>query len=328
MACADGGCLKIRTRIAPTPSGYLHLGNAWSFVLTWLAARSEGGDIHLRIDDLDAARFREEYLEDVFASLRWLGLDWDGGPRDAAEFRAVHSQRFRIDRYREVLGAERLQASLYACVCSREQARRDAEKAGRPTLYAGTCRDRGLDLNTEDHALRHRVSKGAVKMRDETGGVSTLHPERDVGDFVVRQKNGDPGYQLASVVDDEDMHINFIVRGFDLMPSTGAQLCLARTLEWQGFPQARFWHHTLVLNDAGEKLSKSEGAESLKALREKFPDPSPIYRFFARYMGMDPRDKFSARDLLAGFRVEKVATMPLKLSEFFRESGVQMSVEP
>ena len=92
-----------RTRFAPTPSGYLHLGNAWSLALTWLLARSRGGSIHLRIDDLDAARLRPEYLEDIFASLEWLGLDWDGGPRDPADFLARHSQRLRLDRYRAAL---------------------------------------------------------------------------------------------------------------------------------------------------------------------------------------------------------------------------------
>ena len=92
--------MKSRTRIAPTPSGYLHPGNAWSFLLTWLLARRDGGSIHLRIDDMDTARFRPEYIEDIFASLEWLGLDWDTGPRSLTEIQSTHSQHLRLERYR------------------------------------------------------------------------------------------------------------------------------------------------------------------------------------------------------------------------------------
>jgi len=316
---------QIRTRIAPTPSGYLHLGNAWSFVLTWLAARSQGGRISLRIDDLDAARFRDEYLEDIFVSLRWLGLDWDGGPRDAAEFKSAHSQRRRLERYQEALGRLRSARSVYACRCSREEVRRaaSASASGNPGLYAGTCRNQDLDPESEGSALRYRAFPGTVRVRDEGGGVFELHSNREIGDFIVRQRNGDPSYQLASVVDDEDLRINFVVRGMDLTPSTGAQLSLAKSLGLKTVPQARFWHHVLMLDNAGEKLSKSNSksadANSLSALREKFPDAAPLYRFFSRYLGVDPAGVISARDLLSGFRIEKVATLPLRLSDFWRE---------
>ena len=313
--------MKIRTRFAPTPSGYLHLGNAWSFLLTWLAARSQGGSVCLRIDDLDAARFRDEYLEDIFASLRWLGLDWDGGPRDAAEFKAAHSQRLRLKRYREALEVLRSRGGVYACLCSREQARRDAEAAGRPALYPGTCRNRKLNLEGEGRALRYRVPPETVRARDESGRAFELHPERDMGDFLLRQKNGDPGYQLASVVDDEDLRVNFVVRGLDLMPSTGAQLILAGNLGWGNLSHARYWHHSLVLNDAGIKLSKSGNAESLHVLRQRFPNPQLVLHFFARRMGIQPEGIMSARDFISGFSVEKVIAMPLKLSDFRRESG-------
>jgi len=318
---------RLRTRIAPTPSGYLHLGNAWSFVLTWLAARSQGGHVSLRIDDLDAARFREEYLEDIFASLRWLGLDWEGGPQNAAEFKTAYSQRQKLSRYREALSALYASKSVYACRCSREETRRDAEVTGRPGVYAGTCRNQDLDPEGAGVALRFRPSPGGVHMRNEGGGTFELHPHRDVGDFIVRQRNGDPSYQLASVVDDEDLRINFVVRGLDLMPSTGAQLCVAQTLGWESLPKARFWHHVLVLDDAGGKLSKSnlgsKDLESLRALREKFPDPAPLYRFFSRHLRIEPEGVASARDLLSGFRMEKVATLPLRLSDFWRENHEQ-----
>ena len=311
--------MKLRTRIAPTPSGYLHLGNAWSFVLTWLAARSQGGKIHLRIDDLDAARYRDEYLEDIFETLHWLGLDWDSGPQSAEEFKVAYSQRLRLVRYQEALDALQAQRKLYACSCSREQIRCDAEAAGL-RVYPGTCRDKDLKLDEDNHALRIRI-RDSVKVRDESGKVFDLHPERDMGDVVLRQKNGDPSYQLASVLDDEDAAVNFVVRGLDLMPSTGAQLALAHSLELKTLQQARFWHHALVSDDLGGKLSKSEGAESLRAIREKFSEPEILLRFFSRHMGIAADEIRSIHDLISGFRMEKVATMPLKLSDFLRESG-------
>src|SRR5690606_41991801 len=111
------------TRIAPTPSGLLHLGNAWSFTLTWLAARAAGGHVWLRIDDLDAARAQDEYLEDIFASLRWLGLDWDAGPRDLADFEAAHSPQSRLDRFRATVDILKGNGRAYACSCTRSQLR-------------------------------------------------------------------------------------------------------------------------------------------------------------------------------------------------------------
>jgi glutamyl/glutaminyl-tRNA synthetase len=211
----------LRTRIAPTPSGLLHLGNAWSFVLTWLAARSAPtasgrGRIHLRIDDLDAARTQDAFLEDIFASLRWLGIDWDGGPRDVAEFKAAHSQRLRLDRYRAAVEKLKVHEMVYACDCSRAQIRLSGP------VYPGTCRLRSLDFEQPDHSVRFAVPSGVVALRDADGGAFVLHPARDPGDFVVVRRDGDPAYHLASVIDDTDLGVNFVVRGLDLRPSTCA----------------------------------------------------------------------------------------------------------
>jgi glutamyl-tRNA synthetase len=301
------------------------VGNAWSFVLTWLKARSEGGTVHLRIDDLDAARFRDEYLEDIFESLRWLGLDWDSGPGDAADFQASWSQRHRLNRYREALQALRAAGHVYPCGCSREQIRRDAEAAGTsPFLYPGTCRHKhpegGNEGGDPGTSLRYRMPAGPSRARDAEGAAFDLRPDRDIGDFVLLQKNGDPSYQLASVADDEETGINFVVRGLDLLPSTGAQLSLAAALGFRGFSRARFWHHALVLGDAGEKLSKSAlsspGAESLRQLRARFAEPAPVYRFFGEALGIPGAQ--AARDLLPGFHWTRVPTMPLYLRDFRR----------
>lgn len=327
--------MKRRTRLAPTPSGYLHAGNAWSFALTWLLARSRGGSIHLRIDDLDTARLRPEYLEDIFASLAWLGIDWDTGPRSPEDFLAHHSQRLRLGRYREAL--DRLMAqppgpdglpAVFACACSREQVKRAAAVPG---IYPGTCRALRLNPTTEGMALRMHVPEAeTVEARDTVAGTLRLAPGRETGDFVVRQKNGDPAYQLASVVDDEDLDLDLIVRGRDLLTSTGAQLALARRLGATGFPAAEFLHHgLLVRGSSGEdgKLSKSsmgaggalvppEGPgrpdeTSLKALRARFGSPAPILRFFAGLLGQPSRAVETFADLLDGFDPARIPLKPI-----------------
>jgi glutamyl-tRNA synthetase len=163
-----------------------------------------------------------------------------------------------------------------------------------------------------------------VAARDESGGAFALHPARDMGDFVLRRRGGDPAYQLASLLDDVAHGVDFVVRGLDLMPSTGAQLALAAALDLPEFARVRFWHHELVRDEAGDKLSKSRGAESLAALRDRFPDPAPLFQWFAMAMGR-PREPggsatsvTSARDLLEGFDPARVPVAPLRLSDFWR----------
>lgn len=316
-----------RTRFAPTPSGFLHAGNAWSLLLTWLSARSRGGSIHLRIDDLDAARFREEYLEDVFSALDWLGLDWDTGPRDAADFRAGFSQRSRLKAYAEALEAlcGRVTAegpAVYACACSREKARRDSESAGLNGLYAGTCRDAGIPMR-EGFPLRLRVPGNAVvTVYDELAGWIRLEPGREMGDFVIRQRNGDPSYQLASLVDDGLYGIDSVVRGLDLLPSTGAQIHLAGLLGMDGFARARFLHHGLLVGADGDKLSKSAGSVSLRTMRERMDGPGRLLAWFASRLGTEKGAFTSARDLLDGFDVGRIPREPLQWGELAGDLGL------
>jgi glutamyl/glutaminyl-tRNA synthetase len=312
----------LRTRIAPTPSGYLHAGNAWSFLITWLCARSRGGTVHLRIDDLDVERVRPEYLDDIFASLEWMGLDWDGGPRDAADFQARFSQRLRLDAYRMAL--ETLRSSgigIFPCQCSRQRAKDDSAAHGTPGIYAGTCREAGLgwaraafpgraaragEANGGNLPLRARVPGNAeVTLRSLSGPPLVLHPSLEMGDFVVWKKDGLPAYQLASVVDDEALGIDCVVRGSDLLPSSGAQAWLAEGIAANGFRNAQFLHHPLLLSAEGGKLSKSEGAESLQAWRAR-GGPGPLLRGFAAWLGIDPAEVHTAKDLLPAFSPERV----------------------
>jgi glutamyl/glutaminyl-tRNA synthetase len=263
-----------RTRLAPTPSGYLHTGNALNFLLTERLARSNGARVLLRIDDLDAERVRPEYLEDIFRSLEWLGIVWDEGPSGPDDFQANWSQQLRLPQYHTLLGSLRDQGVLYACDCSRS-ALRNLASDGR---YTGTCRDRGLELDAPDVAWRLNIGDAPVMQVPELWGmtipVDLVHA---MGDPVLRQRNGRPAYQLASLADDVQYGITFIVRGMDLLPSSACQLHIARLLGLSTFEQVRFLHHPLITDEAGQKLSKSAGATSLKAMREAGVEPSVLH---------------------------------------------------
>lgn len=249
----------VRSRLAPTPSGYLHAGNAVNFLLTHALVRRAGGHLHLRIDDLDRERVRGPYLENIFATLHWLGIEWDSGPRDAADFAAHHSQLLRLDRYQTLLG--RLTAGpglVYACTCSRAQV---VATSGPGGVYRGTCRHKNLPLDTPEAAWRVAVPAGAtVAFTDAAYGPLTIEVAQAMGDFVIRKKDGLPAYQIASLADDVAEAMTLIVRGADLLPSTAAQLWLAAQAggDYAAFGQVQWWHHSLLTDTAGLKLSKSQ----------------------------------------------------------------------
>lgn len=257
------------TRLAPTPSGFLHAGNALNFLLTDRLARHTGATLRLRIDDLDAERERQTYVEDIFEGLAWLGIRPDVGPRDAEDQRLHGSQRLRIPRYLELAGALRAAGRVYACGCSRQQ-RTTLMAAGRTTCG---CRTAGLDLDDGSLAWRVRIPEDEeVTVHGLYGPPRTERPFAWLPDPVLLQRSQDgrprrPAYQLASLADDVDHGITFIVRGEDLFPSTLVQLHLARVLGLSAFATVRFLHHPLLTDDSGAKLSKSEGATSLRAMR-------------------------------------------------------------
>lgn len=282
--------MNIRSRLAPTPSGYLHLGNAVNFLHTWLLVRQAGGVLKLRIDDLDGDRCRPEYIEDIFRQLDWLGLDWDEGPSGPDDFNRHHSQRLRMERYREVLENLRECAPLFACTCSRKEILQRSPSG----LYPGTCRHLS-HRSGASHALRILVEPESVL----EVACQTLDLSRELGDFVVWRRDDRPAYQLASLVDDLDDAINLIVRGDDLRVSSAAQLYLAAKLGRDEFSRARFIHHPLLFGPAGRKLSKSDDALSLAALRARGETSLPVYRAVARQLAINPAEITSLSDLLA-----------------------------
>jgi glutamyl/glutaminyl-tRNA synthetase len=269
-------------RIAPTPSGLLHVGNAYNFILTAILARHAMAPLRLRIDDSDAVRARPEYLEDIFETLRWLGLQWDEGPRDAAEHAARFSQTLRTGVYNETLSALIAKGVVFACYCSRKE----IIAAAPDGQYPGTCRDKGFSLDTPDTALRLRTPQDEkLHFIDAVLGKQALALYDIARDPVIRRRDGLPAYHIASFTDDVDFGITHIVRGTDLLRSTTVQRFIALTLGAERFDGITFYHHPLVADPAGGKLSKSAGSASLRAMRERGVSIETIYVGFSEWMG-------------------------------------------
>lgn len=270
------------TRLAPTPSGFLHLGNAFSFLLTWLHARRQAGHILLRIDDLDAERKRPEFVDDVFTSLHWLGIDWDQGPADATDFEKNWTQQSRLSLYHEALASLRARDLLFACTCSRTQLR----QSHGGSRYPGTCAQAQLSFEGEC-AWRLRVPDEAEPGFEEwNAGQRTFALGRETGSFIVRRRDGIPAYHLSSLVDDLHFGVNFIVRGLDLLPATAAQVQLALALHEPAFAQSTFLHHPLLTDGGGMKLSKSAGALALKSMRESGITAAEVIARFSKMTGL------------------------------------------
>lgn len=255
-----------KTRIAPTPSGYLHLGNAYSFLLTQQLAQQTGAKLLLRIDDLDRERIADAYVQDIFDTLHFLEIGWDEGPQNMQEYKEQYSQLHRLSLYNRYLQQLQESGQLFACTCSRAQVlQHDATG-----IYPGTCRNKQIPLDTPGVNWRlYTDTTKTLSFRsiDDKIVMYTLPPV--MNDFVVRKKDGYPAYQLASLADDLHFGIDLIVRGEDLLDSTLAQLYLADVLNEKTFQSACFHHHPLLTDTTGAKLSKSDGALSIQYLRKQ-----------------------------------------------------------
>jgi glutamyl-tRNA synthetase len=271
-----------RGRLAPSPTGFLHLGHARTFWTAQTRARAAGGTLVLRNDDLDRDRCRPEYVAAMIEDLRWFGFEWQEGP-DREGPGSPYSQSARTRHYSEALA--RLQAGgfVYPCWCSRRDilAAIAAPHVGEEEpVYPGTCRPgRGgarppVAGSSRAPCWRFRVPDGAeVEFVDLALGAQRFVAGRDFGDFVVWRPDGVPAYQLACVVDDAQMRITEVVRGADLLLSTARQWLLYRALSWE--PPA--FHHCPLLTDAaGVRLAKRHDALSLRALRAAGRHPDEL----------------------------------------------------
>jgi len=251
----------IITRLAPTPSGYLHRGNYYNFLLNWLFARKQGGKILLRLDDLDSDRVKPEFVTAIFRDLEDLGLDWDIGPSSPDDFYKNWSQKHRTDRYVELIKRLSDEGFTYGCDCSRKSLNELGFSAG----YPGFCRSKNL-------VFQQNVT--AIRFNRATFGF-------DSGDPVILRKEGIPAYHIGSICDDIDYKITHVFRGNDLSDSTQIQKEIAQAACLTRFNEIEFQHHCLLMNDTGQKLSKSLG--------NAFDDvDKTIFAEFAQWMGYSP----------------------------------------
>lgn len=269
-----------RGRIAPSPTGFLHLGHARTFWIAQERAREAGGTLVLRIEDIDTARCKPEFTAALLEDLRWFGFAWSEGPDSGGPF-APYVQSTRTTLYRELLERLRTGGFVYPCRCSRRDL---AAAPGAPheqdegPLYPGTCRPApGTTApgGLEDVHWRFRVPEGErLAFTDGACGLREAVAGRDFGDFVVWRRDGIPAYQLAVVADDAAMGITEVVRGEDLLLSTFRQLLLYRAL---GFTPPAFYHAPLLCDPAtGQRLAKRHAALSLRQLRAEGVSPEAL----------------------------------------------------
>jgi len=260
------------TRIAPTPSGFLHKGNVFNFLLNWLWSKSNGGKVMLRIDDADAQRKRIDYVEDIFRVLEALGLDWDIGPSGPEALEQSWSQRYRQELYEFVLQELMNAQFVYACSCSR-------------TYSSGIdgnciCKTLRLPMEAEQFCLKIKVPENQIININDQRSLSIA-----IKDFIVRQKDGSSAYVISSLADDVHFGITHVVRGEDLLESTARQIYIDNLLSIPSFSNVNFWHHQLLVNERNIKLSKSAGVQSRSILVEETPDK--MIKDFIHWMNWD-----------------------------------------
>ncbi len=274
------------TRLAPSPTGALHLGNLRTFLTTWLIARQRGWRLLLRIEDLDGPRVHPGAAQMAIDDLDWIGLDWDAGPI---------MQSNRLEKYRAAIRRLLQTGHAYPCICSRREAQRAASAPHAEdgaNVYPGTCRDRFTNVEEAQRvsgrppAIRFKVPiDGRVGFDDAFAGPRSFNVSRDLGDFVIAKADGTPAYQLAVVIDDAEMGVTDVVRGDDLLDSTPRQILLYRALGLaERIPQ--YTHLPLVIGQDDRRLAKRHGDTRLATYRAAGVAPARILHLMSRWLGM------------------------------------------
>ena len=262
--------VQVRARFAPSPTGFLHIGSAWTALFNWLLARHGGGELMLRIEDTDADRSTDSFVDLIFESLTWLGLDWDGDPVFQSRRRDCH-----LDAVRRLLDM----GHAYWCGCTRDEIDARAKERGGKPGYDGHCRDRGLKQG----------SGAVVRFRTPDAGVTVVHdsirgdvafPNEALEDFVILRSNGVPMFLVANAVDDIDMGITHVLRGQDLLNTTPKGLLLREALGARSDDLA-FGHLPLIVNAQGKKYSKRDGAVAIEEFRDEGYLPEAMVNYLA-----------------------------------------------
>lgn len=296
-------------RFAPSPTGELHLGNLRTALVAWLAARAEGFDFVVRMEDLDPATSSLEHERRQLDDLTAIGIDWDG---------PVVRQSERFDVYRRAIDVLHAMGRVYPCYCTRREIRAEIEAATRAPhvhlpdgAYPGTCRE----LSDEERRERKAAGRSPA-WRLRTGGEAIEIVDRIAGSFagavddvVVARADGVPAYNLAVVVDDAAQGVTQVVRGDDLLTSTPRQILLQRLLD---LPTPTYWHVPLVLGDDGQRLAKRHGAVTLAALRSHGWSAGDVVGVLARSLGLAaPGERPTAEALVARFDPELLPKAPM-----------------
>jgi len=296
-------------RLAPSPTGAQHVGNARTFLIAWLAARSVGGKVVLRLEDIDSPRVKPGAAEEAIADLHWLGLDWDEGPVIQTE---------RVSHYEAALKRLQAKEAVYPCTCTRSDVERAASAPHADhegPVYPGTCAHRQVRdataLTGQSVAWRFRVPADITEFDDALHEHVAIDLARVGGDFVVWKSAGSPAYQLAVVVDDADHQVTQVVRGNDLIPSTPRQLLLYDAL---GLNAPGFAHVPLVVGPDGRRLAKRHGDTRLQALRAAGVQPEMLLGLLAWSCGwLNEVEPVSAQELLPLFRLSTIPPRPFIL---------------
>lgn len=277
--------MTYRGRIAPSPTGYLHLGHARTFWVAYQRAKSSGGRLVFRNEDLDPQRCKPQFEQAMYADLHWLGLNWDEGPDVGGPF-APYSQHQRRSVYLECWRRLREGGFIYPCSCSRKDLERALQAPhdddDDETPYPGTCREKSAKSWTVPAGVswRFRVPDGeCIAFDDLNFGRQEYIAGRDFSDFLIWRRDDIPAYQLAVVADDAVMQISEVVRGADLVKSTARQLFLIRAL---GYPAPRYFHCPLLRDKNNIRLAKRHDALSLRTLRRQGTDPEALRQVFTQ----------------------------------------------
>ncbi len=289
--------MSIKTRFAPSPTGYLHVGGARTALFSWLHARKHGGRFVLRIEDTDLERSTQESVNAILEGMTWLGLEYDEGP-----FYQTH----RFDRYNEVIDQMLEQGHAYRCNCSKERLEtlRDAQmKRKEKPRYDGHCRALNISAD-EPHVIRFRnPAEGVVRFDDMVRG-KVVFQNTELDDLIIRRTDGSPTYNLTVVVDDLDMGITQVIRGDDHINNTPRQINL---LQAMGAEPPQYAHVPMILGDDGARLSKRHGAVSVMQYKEQGILPEALLNYLVRLgWSYEDREVFSLDEMIELFDISDV----------------------
>ena len=292
---------KIRTRFAPSPTGFLHIGGARTALFNWLFARHNGGEFVLRIEDTDQIRSTDESTKAILDAMSWLGLAWDEGP---------HFQAQRVDLHREMVQKLLQEGKAYYCTCTPEELetkRKEALATGKKPKYDGTCRDRNLK-KTPGSVVRFRGAQTGITVVEDLikGNITFNNDELD--DLIIERGDGYPTYNFAVVIDDALMNITHVIRGDDHVNNTPRQILLYEAL---GFAVPKFAHVPMILGSDKTRLSKRHGATSVMAYKEMGYLPEALVNYLVRLSwSHGDQEIFSPQELIDLFTLEAVGKSP------------------